>query len=106
MAGRRGTESQKSVASGVLTSTTTLAPAGSRGRVFAMTITCGTLLGTWTVSSGGVTIWQMRVPAAGGTARSVNFPHGLSFTDGLIATETAGDGNFSIAFVIDEGAGV
>lgn len=109
MAKWRGLERRvRAKTSASIAATTTLESTGTKGRVWAIALTPTTAATcTWTLSSNSVTIWSIQCPGAiAGDARTVSFPTGLVFTNGLIVTEVAGVGLLTITYSVDAGGTV
>lgn len=98
---------------GANTTTTDLvvAPSGSIGRVWAISMFATTAAQTAMtlrsgVSAAGTAIWQMNTSATQGDGNSITFSNGLAFSNGLFIDVTTGAPNVSVCFTIDSRADV
>jgi hypothetical protein len=85
---------------------TILAPANSRGRVFAVSsyATTGALTAVTIrngTTAGGVALFSLNTIASIGVGDSVSFPQGLYFNNGLFVDVTAGVPQVSVCFTLD-----
>lgn len=85
---------------------TILAPANTRGRVFAISSYATTAAVTAVTirngtTAGGVALFSVNTVATIGVGDSVSFPQGLYFDNGLFVDVTAGVPQVSVCFTID-----